>query len=55
MTGLHVIEALLAAAERADAALLVTTHDHRVADRLRTRWVMEDGRLNTDHQTGDHR
>ena len=51
-TGRHVVDALFAAADRAGAALLVTTHDHRVADRFRTRWVMEDGRLRTDPTTG---
>ncbi|MBT9257139.1 ATP-binding cassette domain-containing protein [Phycicoccus sp. MAQZ13P-2] len=51
-TGRHVVDALLAAADRAGAALLVTTHDHRVADRFRTRWVMEEGRLRTDPTTG---
>ncbi len=41
----HVVSALLHAADRVGAALLVSTHDTRVAERLGTRWVMDDGRL----------
>lgn len=51
-TGRHVVEALLDAADRAGAALLVTTHDPRVAERLHTRWVMEDGRLHIPRTPG---
>jgi ABC-type lipoprotein export system ATPase subunit len=45
-TGVGVIEALLAAAT-ADTALLVTTHDPRVAGHFDDVWAMEEGRLNT--------
>ena len=51
-TGRHVVDALLDAADRAGAALLVTTHDPRVAERLSTHWVMEDGRLHTPPTSG---
>jgi putative ABC transport system ATP-binding protein/lipoprotein-releasing system ATP-binding protein len=40
-----VIDALLAAAEADGAALVVTTHDERVAARLPLRWRLDDGRL----------
>ncbi|MFD7288941.1 ABC transporter ATP-binding protein [Streptomyces sp. NPDC059863] len=44
-TGRHVLDALLTAADRTGAALVVTTHDPAVADRLTTRLTMNDGRL----------
>jgi len=44
-TAATVVDALLAAAADTDAALLVTTHDRRVADLLDVRWAMHDGRL----------
>ena len=40
-----VVELLLAAADAADAALLVTTHDETVAARMSQRWEMDDGHL----------
>jgi putative ABC transport system ATP-binding protein/lipoprotein-releasing system ATP-binding protein len=40
-----VIDVLLAAAEHASAALLVSTHDLRLANRLPERWEMHSGRL----------
>ncbi|MFN8604449.1 MAG: ABC transporter ATP-binding protein [Candidatus Binatia bacterium] len=40
-----VIEVLLAAADHADAALLVCTHDPEIAARLDLQWAMRDGRL----------
>ena len=40
-----VIDVLLAAAEHASAALVVATHDLRLADRLPERWEMHSGRL----------
>jgi ABC-type lipoprotein export system ATPase subunit len=46
-SGATVVDLLLAAAERSGAALVVSTHDHSVADRLPTRWSMADGRLST--------
>jgi putative ABC transport system ATP-binding protein len=44
-TGARVLDALLAAADRTGAALVVTTHDPAVAARLTTRRIMRDGRL----------
>ena len=44
-TASMVIDALLEAASRCDAALVVATHDRAVADRLQVRWLMTDGRL----------
>ncbi|MFE2600965.1 ABC transporter ATP-binding protein [Streptomyces sp. NPDC059396] len=41
----QVMAVLLGAAERLDAAVVVTTHDTRVADALPVRWHMTDGRL----------
>lgn len=43
----RVITVLLQAADDLSAALLITTHDHRIAARLPTRWTMQDGRLLT--------
>ena len=45
--GSAVIDVLLAAADHSGAALVVTTHDPTVADRLPERWEMHDGRLQT--------
>ncbi|MFI2074328.1 MULTISPECIES: ABC transporter ATP-binding protein [Streptomyces] len=44
-TGCQVLRVLLDAAEELGAAVLVTTHDPRVARELETRWYMADGRL----------
>ncbi|MFE9221886.1 ATP-binding cassette domain-containing protein [Streptomyces lavendulae] len=44
-TGRRVIDVLFAAADEAGAALVVTTRDPAVAERLRKRWAMHDGRL----------
>ncbi|MFD5077761.1 ABC transporter ATP-binding protein [Streptomyces sp. NPDC058371] len=46
-TGGHVLDALLTAADRTGAALVVTTHDPAVAALLTTRLAMRDGRLLT--------
>jgi ABC-type lipoprotein export system ATPase subunit len=46
-SGSAVIDVLLAAADHSGAALVVTTHDPTVADRLPERWEMRDGRLHT--------
>ncbi|WP_344114173.1 ABC transporter ATP-binding protein [Terrabacter aerolatus] len=46
--GQHLVDVLLATAEELDAALVVSTHDIEVADRLQERWRMHEGRLNTD-------
>ena len=47
-TGAVVVDLLLAAAEHADAALVVCTHDPTVAARLPTHWEMHSGRLTTN-------
>ncbi|MFI6859539.1 ABC transporter ATP-binding protein [Streptomyces sp. NPDC050421] len=44
-TGQHIIDVLLATADEIGAALVVTTHDPTVAQRLNERWVMHEGRL----------
>jgi putative ABC transport system ATP-binding protein/lipoprotein-releasing system ATP-binding protein len=41
----HVVDVLLAAADHAGAALVVSTHDPAVAARLAERWEIHDGRL----------
>jgi len=46
-SGTAVVDALVAAAARADAALVIATHDPAVARRLATRWDVVDGRLVT--------
>ncbi|MFF4021060.1 ABC transporter ATP-binding protein [Streptomyces sp. NPDC001843] len=45
VTGGRVLDALLAAADRTGAALVVTTHDPAVAARLTIRRAIQDGRL----------
>ncbi|MEV8424553.1 ABC transporter ATP-binding protein [Streptomyces niveus] len=44
-TGQHIVDVLLDAADTIGAALVVTTHDPAVADRLAVRWAMHEGRL----------
>jgi ABC-type lipoprotein export system ATPase subunit len=46
-TGQRLVEVLLATASRIGAALVVSTHDWAVADRLDTHWYMYEGRLYT--------
>jgi len=43
--GAIVVDVLLAAAEHAGAALVVTTHDPTVAERFATHWQMQSGHL----------
>jgi putative ABC transport system ATP-binding protein/lipoprotein-releasing system ATP-binding protein len=43
--GAALVDVLLEAADHADAALVVATHDPTVAARLATRWEMHSGRL----------
>ncbi len=43
-TGAVVIDVLLDAASASGAAVVLTTHDDRIADRLDLRWLMRDGR-----------
>ena len=45
--GSHLLDALLDAADHLSAALVVTTHDRAVAERLDTHWTMHEGRLHT--------
>ena len=45
--GSRVVSVLLDAATSIGAALIVSTHDATVADRLSVRWRMRDGRLDT--------
>lgn len=45
-----VIETLLAAADHAGAALVVSTHDPAIAGRLHERWRMRDGRVLTSRE-----
>ena len=46
-TGQHLIDVLLAATVAIGAALVVTTHDRTVLERLDTHWAMHEGRLRT--------
>lgn len=48
-SGAVVVDALLEAAVHLGAALVLTTHDPLVADRLPERWLMADGRLTHGH------
>ncbi|MGI8577204.1 MAG: ABC transporter ATP-binding protein [Nocardioidaceae bacterium] len=43
----RVMSVLLSAADSLDATLLVSTHDPLIADRLDTRWTMDEGTLHT--------
>jgi len=45
VSGTAVVDVLLAAAGHARAALVVSTHDPTVANRLPDRWEIQDGRL----------
>jgi ABC-type lipoprotein export system ATPase subunit len=47
-TGAAVIDILLTAVRRRDAALVVVTHDSAIASRMARRYVLEDGRLHPD-------
>ncbi|MDQ2758541.1 MAG: ABC transporter ATP-binding protein [Actinomycetota bacterium] len=44
-SGQHLIDVLLATADEIGAALVVSTHDGEVAERLTRRWTMHEGRL----------
>jgi ABC-type lipoprotein export system ATPase subunit len=46
--GAAVVDVLLAASEHAGSALVVSTHDPTVADRLPERWKMRSGELDTE-------
>lgn len=45
--GYRTIDALIEAAEVTGAGLLVSTHDHAIADRFPIRWTVADGVLST--------
>jgi ABC-type lipoprotein export system ATPase subunit len=45
--GARTIDVLLEAADASGAALLVSTHDHEIADRFPTRWSVADGVVTT--------
>ena len=51
-TGQHLIDVLLTTAAQIGAALVVTTHDRTVLERLDTRWSMHEGRLRTAASQG---
>ena len=51
-TGQHLIDVLLATTAQIGAALVVTTHDRTVLERLDTRWSMHEGRLRTAASQG---
>ena len=44
-TAARVIDRLLEATHRSGAAVIVATHDERIAARMRTRWSMDHGEL----------
>jgi ABC-type lipoprotein export system ATPase subunit len=46
-TGQHLIDVLLDTTAQIGAALVVTTHDRTVLERLETHWTMHEGRLLT--------
>ncbi|MDO8121144.1 ABC transporter ATP-binding protein [Isoptericola sp. b490] len=54
-TGAHVLDVLLAAADAIDAAVVLTTHDPAVADRLTSRWTMRDGRCHLPDRPAEGR
>jgi ABC-type lipoprotein export system ATPase subunit len=45
--GTRTIDVLLEAADATGAALLVSTHDHTIADRFPERWKVAEGRVVT--------
>jgi putative ABC transport system ATP-binding protein len=47
-----VMDVLLQASEELGAALVVSTHDPLIADRLPVRWTMRDGRMDDTASTG---
>jgi ABC-type lipoprotein export system ATPase subunit len=52
--GRHVVDVLVHAADALDAALVISTHDPDIADRLPVHWQMHDGSLITVETTLDH-
>lgn len=53
-TGEHVIDVLLGAADLLGAAVVISTHDPAVSDRLSTRWRIRDGVLSTTDSSTPH-
>jgi putative ABC transport system ATP-binding protein len=53
-TGAHVIDVLLGAADLLGAAVVISTHDPAVSDRLSTRWRIRDGVLSTADPSSPH-
>lgn len=53
-SGAHVVDVLLEAAAHAQAALVISTHDPSVAERLDSRWQMHSGRLLTEDVACSH-
>jgi putative ABC transport system ATP-binding protein len=51
-TGGHVLDVMRHAADRLGAAMVVSTHDPAVADRLDTRWNVADGRVDVGGKVG---
>ena len=51
-TGQHLIDVLLTTAAQIGAALVVTTHDRTVLERLDTHWSMHEGQLRTAASQG---
>ena len=49
-TAVAVLETLLTAAAESGAAIVISTHDLRIADRLGIRWSMRTGCLMTTQQ-----
>jgi putative ABC transport system ATP-binding protein len=54
VTAAGVVDVLVAAAATAHAALVISTHDPKIAERLTRRWDMSDGRLRADRETAAH-
>ena len=52
VTGGRLIEAILKLAAEGEVALVIATHDPKVAERLPIRWSMNDGHLQTGTQRG---
>ncbi|MCW2698507.1 MAG: transporter ATP-binding protein [Blastococcus sp.] len=51
-TARTVLDALLQTVDRIGAALVVSTHDPMIAERLQVQWEMRDGQLRAPAQTG---
>ncbi|GAA0658824.1 ATP-binding cassette domain-containing protein [Kitasatospora atroaurantiaca] len=53
-TGQHIVDVLLATVSEVGAALVLTTHDPAIAQRLDERWTMHEGRLLAAPTTDQH-